>query len=175
MIIQRLLASNVFKERQKRFKNMYLPNPLDLNVKYLYRLETLWTYKSSETFGKDVVDMSWCPKNSDLLAVAYGVFNYKESKNRNIGYVCVWSIKNPVNPERRYQYEVPVTVVQFSNMNPQLLAVGLYNGSVEVIDITDNQKSEKHFAAVGKSERTTSPGFEPVWQIQWIRGDFLEK
>lgn len=121
MILQRLLAGNVFKERQKRFKNMYLPNPLDLNVKYLYRLDTLWTYKSSETHGKDVVDVSWCPKNSDLLAVAYGIYNYKESQHRNVGYVCVWSIKNPVNAERRYRYDVPVTSVKFSKLNPQLL------------------------------------------------------
>lgn len=77
---------------------MSLPNPLDLNVKYLYRLDTLWTYKSVETMGKDVVNMSWCPDNSDLLAIGYGVYGYRSSKNRPMGYVCVWSIKNPVNP-----------------------------------------------------------------------------
>jgi hypothetical protein len=93
MILQRLLAGNVFKERQKRFKNMYLPNPLDLKAQYRYRLEILFTYKSAEAASKDVVDFSWCPGNTDLLAIAYGVYNYKDSKYRNIGYVCVWSIK----------------------------------------------------------------------------------
>lgn len=72
MILQRLLAGNVYCERQKRFRNMVMPDPLDLNVKYLYRLETLFSYKSSDTMGKDVVDMSWCCDNGDLLAVAYG-------------------------------------------------------------------------------------------------------
>lgn len=168
MILQRLLAGNVFRERQKRFRNMVMPNPLDLNVKYLYRLETLWTYKSVETMGKDIVDISWCHDNGDLLAVAYGVYNYRQSRNRISGCVCIWSIKNPVNPERKYRYKVPVTAVAFSKINPQLLAVALYNGNVEVIDITENRHIDDP-APVAKSERTTSPGFEPVWQIQWLQ------
>lgn len=168
MILQRLLAGNIYRGRQKRFRNMITPNPLDLNVKYLYRLETLWTYKSVETLGKDVVDMSWCNDNGDLLAVAYGVYNYRDSKHRISGYVLVWSIKNPVNPERRYRYKIPVTAVEFSKTNPQLLAVALYDGTVEVIDITENRPTEKH-AVVARSERKTSPGFEPVWQIKWIQ------
>lgn len=168
MIIQRLLSGNVFRERQKRFRNMTLPDPLDLNVKYLYRLETLWSYKSIETMGKDVVDMSWCHENGDLLAIAYGVYNYRDSKKRISGAVLVWSIKNPVNPERRYRYKIPVTAVAFSKMNPQLLAVALYDGSIEVLDITENRSVDDHLV-VARSERKSSPGFEPIWQIQWIQ------
>lgn len=168
MILQRLLAGNVYRERQKRFRNMVLPDPLDLNVKYLYRLEALWSYKSVETMGKDVVDMSWCHDNGDLLAVAYGVYNYRDSKHRISGAVLVWSIKNPINPERCYRYKIPVTAVNFSRMSPQLLAVALYDGTIEVIDITENRSIEDG-SIVARSERKSSPGFEPVWQIQWIQ------
>lgn len=168
MILQRLLAGNIFRERQRRFRNMIEPNPLDLNLKYLYRLQTLWTYKSVETMGKNVIDMSWCQNNGDLLAVGYGPYYYRDSKNRTSGAVLVWSIKNPVNPERRYRYKIPVTAVQFSHKNPQLLAVALYDGSIEVLDVTDCSSPDRH-SVVAKSERFTSPGFEPVWQIQWIQ------
>ena len=168
MIVQRLLAGNVFRERQKRFRNMIMPDPLDLNVKYLYRLETLWSYKSVETMGKDVVDMSWCCANGDLLAVAYGVYNYRDSSKRIAGSVLIWSIKNPVNPERRYWYTVPVTAVAFSKSNPQLLAVALYDGTLQVLDITDNPQMGEH-SVVARSEDKPSHGFEPVWQIQWIQ------
>ncbi len=65
---------------------------------------------------------------------------------------------------------MPVTAVEFSKMNPQLLAVALYDGTVEIIDITDNPAGDQGFAAVGRSERSTSPGFEPIWQIQWLQG-----
>lgn len=168
MILQRLLAGNFYRERQKRFRNMTLPDPLDLNVKYLYRLETLWSFKSVETSDKDVVDMSWCKDNGDLLAIAYGVYNYRDSRHRTSGAVLVWSIKNPVNPERRYSYNIPVTAVEFSQMNPQLIAVALYDGTIEVIDITEN-RSIDGYSVVAKSERQSSPGFEPIWQIQWIQ------
>lgn len=169
MILQRLLAANIYRERQKRFRNMSLPDPLDLNVKYLYRLEVLWSYKSSETSGKDVVDMSWCCENGDLLAIAYGTYNYRDSKQRTSGAVLIWSIKNPVNPERRFRYKIPVTAVEFSHMNPQLLAIALYDGTIEVIDITENRTSTEGFSVVARSERKSSPGFEPIWEIQWIR------
>lgn len=169
MILQRLLAANIYRERQKRFRNMTLPDPLDLNVRYLYRLETLWSYKSVETFGKDVVDMSWCCDNGDLLAIAYGTYNYRDSKHRTSGAVLIWSIKNPVNPERRFRYKVPVTSVEFSQMNPQLLAVALYDGTVEVIDITENRTANSGFSVVARSERKSSPGFEPIWEVQWIQ------
>jgi dynein intermediate chain 4, axonemal len=169
MILQRLLAANVYRERQKRFRNMTLPDPLDLNVKYLYRLVTLWNYRSSETNGKDVVDMSWCRENGDLLAIAYGSYNYRDSHNRKPGSVMIWSIKNPVNPERRFRYKIPVTAVEFSHMNPQLLAVALYDGTIEVIDITENKTNDDGFSVVARSERKSSPGFEPIWEIQWIQ------
>ncbi|XP_070500977.1 dynein axonemal intermediate chain 4-like [Chironomus tepperi] len=170
MILQRLLAGNVFRERQRRFRNMIDTNPLDLNIKYLYRLQTLWTYKCVDTMGKDVVDMSWCHTNGDLLAVGYGTYYYRESKNRTSGAVLLWSIKNPVNPERRYRYRTPVTAVEFSKQTPQLLAVALFDGTIEILDVSDESNAAvEHHIVVAKSERTSSPGYEPVWQIQWIQ------
>ncbi|XP_058832485.1 dynein axonemal intermediate chain 4 [Topomyia yanbarensis] len=166
MILQRLLAGNVYREKQKRFRNMYLPDPLDANVQYLYRVATLWIYKMVETIGKAVACASWCPANGDIVAIAYGIYGFTKFDDRSSGYVCVWSIKNPVNPERRYKFSVPVTAVAFSKRTPQLLAIGLYDGSVQIQDITDNSQ-----APVGVSERRTSPGFEPIWDIEWIESD----
>lgn len=170
MILQRLLAGNVYRERQRRFRNMIDTNPLDLNIKYLYRLQTLWTYKCVDTMGKDVVDMSWCHTNGDLLAVGYGTYYYRESKNRTSGAVLLWSIKNPVNPERRYRYRTPVTAVEFSKQTPQLLAVALFDGTIEILDVSDESNAAvEHHIVVAKSERMSSPGYEPVWQIQWMQ------
>lgn len=54
----------------------------------------------------------------------------------------------------------------FSKENPQLLAIGLSNGRIEIRDIRHDQdefvaKSDRHF---------DSPGFEPIWQIEWLSG-----
>lgn len=169
MVMERLLAGTVYGERQKRFRNFTLPNAFDLNVKFLYRLDTLWSFKSEETLFKEVTGLSWCESNSDLLAVAYGIYNFRESKYRISGAVCVWNIKNPVNPERRYRYRIPVTAIAFSQVNPQLLAVALYDGTVEVLDITENIDGT---AVVTKTAKKF--GLEPSWQIQWIYAENIE-
>lgn len=70
-----------------------------------------------------------------------------------------------MNPERIYKYTTPVTAVAFSKQNCQLLAIGLYNGTIEVVDITDLDCAAK----VSFSQRDTSPPIEPIWQIKWIK------
>ncbi|KAJ6643727.1 Dynein axonemal intermediate chain 4, partial [Pseudolycoriella hygida] len=164
MVLQRLLASNVYREQQKRFRNMVMPDPLDLSVQYLYRLEKLWTYKMTETIGKGVSSLCWCHGNSDILAVGYGVYDFVPYIYRTSGYVAIWSIKNPVNPERRYRFDDPVTAVEFSKETPQLLAVGFFNGIIEVLDISDSDTN----AIIAKSQRNASSGFEPIWDMKWV-------
>ncbi|XP_055626014.1 dynein axonemal intermediate chain 4 [Toxorhynchites rutilus septentrionalis] len=166
MILQRLLASNMYREKQMRFRNMYPTDPSNTEARFLYRLETLWTYKTVETMGKAVASASWCPSNGDIVAIAYGVYRFKEADYRSSGYVCVWNIKNPVNPERRYKFSVPVTAVAFSKKTPQLLAIGLFDGTVQITDIMDNSQ-----VPVGVSERTELPVFEPIWDIEWIEAE----
>lgn len=79
--------------------------------------------------------------------------------------------QNPVNPERVYEYESVVTAVAFSKETPQLLAVGLADGRLEVRDIRHDQDE-----FVAQSNRHhNSPGFEPIWQIEWIEGSGLFK
>lgn len=163
MVIERLLAGNIFGERQKRFRNFRLPDPYDKNIKYLYRLDTLWTYRATDLTGKAIADVSWCPRNGDILAVAYGVYGFADHEFRKAGHVCIWSIKNPVNPERKWTYDAAVTAVAFSPKTPQLLAIGLYNGKVEVRDIT-----QEGGPPIARTDRKTSPGFEPVMQIEWV-------
>ncbi|XP_037038560.1 dynein intermediate chain 4, axonemal-like [Bradysia coprophila] len=164
MVLQRLLASNIYREQQKRFRNMIMPDPLDLSIKYLYRLEPLWTYKMTETIGKGVSSLSWCHGNSDILAVGYGVYDFVPYIYRTAGYVAIWSIKNPVNPERRYRFDHPVTSVEFSKETPQLLAVGFFNGMIEVLDISDSDTD----CVVARSQRNESASFEPIWDMKWV-------
>lgn len=70
-----------------------MPDPLDLSIKYLYRVEELWMYRMVETIGKAVSCASWCNSNGDLLAVGYGVYDFSSFFDRMVGFVCVWSIK----------------------------------------------------------------------------------
>lgn len=189
MVLQRLLASNIYREQQKRFRNMIMPDPMDLSVKYLYRLEPLWCFKMTETIGKGVSSLSRCHGNSDILAVGYGVYDFVSYMYRTVGYVAIWSIKvsmrseltgwlnlfilyflqNPVNPERRYRFDHPVTSLKFSKETPQLLAVGFFNGAIQVLDISDSDTNY----VVAKSQRNESAGFEPIWDMKWVMSKFV--
>ncbi|XP_053674507.1 dynein axonemal intermediate chain 4 [Anopheles nili] len=167
MILQRLLAGNVYRQQQIRFRNMYPPDPCRTDVRYLYRLDVLWTYRTSETSDKAVACASWCPANGDIVALAYGIYGHARSEERANGYVYVWNIKNPVNPERRYLFECPVTCVAFSPRTPQLLAVGLYDGRVQIRDITDSSPNQP----LAVSDRERFPVYQPIWDLKWVEFD----
>lgn len=70
-----------------------------------------------------------------------------------------------MNPERCFKYTVPVTAVAFSNENSQLLAIGFYDGSIRIVDITIADACN----LVAISDRKTSPPIEPIWQMKWIK------
>ncbi|XP_050334108.1 dynein axonemal intermediate chain 4 [Bactrocera neohumeralis] len=167
MLTMRVLAGNVFEQQQRRFRNMRLPDPLAAEVRYRYRAELLWRFELPQALAgnmkKAVADLSWCPRNGDILAVAYGVYNFRDDNANSDGCVCIWSIKNPVNPERYYKYQLPVIAVEFSLHNPQLLAIGLSDGTIEVLDITKLES-----AAIAVTDRRTLHNCEPIVAIKWI-------
>ncbi|XP_013114463.2 dynein axonemal intermediate chain 4 [Stomoxys calcitrans] len=165
MLTMRILAGNNFETPQRRFRNMTLPDPLALEVRYSYRVDLLWTFSTILQDGdsKAISDLSWCPSHGDILAVSYGTFGSISSIIPQRGCVCVWNIKNPVNPERIYNFKAPVQSVEFSPFAPQLLAIGLYDGSVHVYDISNIQQPQ-----IAMSERLISPCSEPVSCLKWI-------
>ncbi|KAH8274975.1 hypothetical protein KR018_003949 [Drosophila ironensis] len=168
MLTMRILASNVFEPQQRRYRNMALPDPLAEDVKFKYRLGLLWKLSPPSPEPRHhqaVSDVSFCPSNGDIMAVAYGLYSHAKvgTSLPRCGWVYVWNIKNPVNPERCYTYSVPVVTVEFSPTQPQLLAIGLHNGSVEVRDI-----SGQDLPPISVSQRKSSPHFEPVTAIKWM-------
>lgn len=95
IILQRVLAGNVFHENQRRFRNLEPTKSLEPIVHYLYRLKLLYKYRYHETTGSSVSCMSWCPKNTDILAIGYGIFKCQQMpcKERERSAVCLWNIK----------------------------------------------------------------------------------
>lgn len=102
--------------------------------------------------------IDWNPKNRDVLAVGYGRFYFKDP---DVGMVMIWNIKNPVQPERTYHFPASVTSLQFSKTQSYALAVGLYNGRLEVIDISKRQKK-----VCRKNTREVVGTYEALWQVR---------
>lgn len=74
-----------------------------------------------------------------------------------------------MNPEKRYRFDHPVTAVEFSKETPQLLAIGFFNGAIEILDISVGDAN----CVVAKSQRNTAAGFEPIWDMRWVSGSLI--
>ena len=55
------------------------------------------------------------------------------------GLVCVFSLKSPSQPERSCRMQTGVASLDFHCQFWQLLAVGLHDGHVAVIDLTQRR------------------------------------
>ena len=67
-----------------------------------------------------------------MFVVGYGSYDFLRQGN---GLICCFTIKNPTWPEFSFSTEVGVMCLDFNELHPALLAVGLYDGTVMVYDI----------------------------------------
>lgn len=107
--------------------------------------------------------VSWNRKNSDILAVGYGKFEYNDEQS---GLVCCWSLKNPEFPERYYKTDAGVTSIAFSQKHANLLAVGLFNGDIHIYDVRTN-----NVTSLVSTNDSTNKHLSPVWNLKWTERD----
>ncbi|XP_077290075.1 dynein axonemal intermediate chain 4 [Arctopsyche grandis] len=158
LVMERILANNVFNKEQESFKCISEPEETeDLHFKYL------WSFVCDDTRGRTVTAMCWNIQNPDILAVGYGKY-YIENTD---GVVAIWNIKNPIQPERLLRFKIPVTSMAFSTANPNLLAIGFYNGNVKILDIASSK-------IVAQSSRKTCASYEPIWEVTWHKIEDVE-
>ncbi|EDW76953.1 uncharacterized protein Dwil_GK12695 [Drosophila willistoni] len=166
MFIGRTLSSNTNESGMRRFRNFEQIDRCSREAEYLYSMKLLFRFipVPSHDERKAVSDMSFCRSNGDILAIGYGLYSFSSQQVPATGDVYVWSIKNPGEPERAFYYQMPVTAVCFSPYLPSLLAIGMYDGSVEVRDV-----SSPTDMPIAVSQRSTSPSCSPVVAIRWIK------
>ncbi|XP_060774448.1 dynein axonemal intermediate chain 4 [Neoarius graeffei] len=123
-------------------------------------LELLWAFSCELTKGHSVCSMAWNKKNPDILAVGYGEFDFTNQKS---GLVCVWSLNNPTWPEWTFSCKSSVTSLDFSNTNPNLLAVGLYDGTIAIYNMQSSNAT-----LICDSRDCAQKHTAPVWQVKWI-------
>lgn len=102
--------------------------------------------------------------NKDILAVGYGSFHLSDME-KDGGLVMFWSIRNLAHPEKIIRTVSGVTAIDFSTAHPNMLAVGMYNGTVAIFDM----RKEKDFnVPVLESGAMSSKHMEPVWEVKWV-------
>ncbi|XP_004930498.3 dynein axonemal intermediate chain 4 [Bombyx mori] len=159
LLAERVLSTLEYSEAQKKYRGLVRIDPLSLDLVYIYTMKPLWTFECEDTINRPITGISFNPKNENILAVAHGKFRYAECYN---GLVCIWCTKNPLKPERVYQFEDPLTSLAFAEKNPNWLACGFANGDVLILDITSYTTK-----SIAKSKRDTNPCFEPIWVTSW--------
>jgi len=129
-------------------------------------LERLWSYNCPLTMGKNVSCFAWNKVNPDILAVGYGSFNFVEQNKNRVGLACCWNLKNLEYPERIYHCKASVSAMDFSQVQPNLLAVGCTDGTVCVYNVRSRED-----AAILDSFDCPGKHASPVWQLKWIERD----
>lgn len=167
--VERMLTQNEYHGQHLEYRNYrsaqvarVAPEPsTDNDGTEAPALRNLWTFSCDHTDGRNVSAMAWNKDDTDLVAAAYGEFDFTvEQKD---GAIALWSLKNPTHPERVYSLPCGVTAIDWSAYHPFLLAVGLYDGNVAIFDMRSEEDSP-----ILESGSTTDKHHDPVWQVQWI-------
>ncbi|KAI8926599.1 WD40-repeat-containing domain protein [Entophlyctis helioformis] len=147
-----------YEREGKEGQNMSEMDHLNNNIP---TLQLLWSYRCELTRGRSVLYMAWNKQNEDILAVAYG--EPRPPSGASPGLILCWSVKNPEWPERIYTSASPVTAIDFSRMNPGLLAAGFIDGRVAIYDVrrTDDRPALDDSDMNGKHH-------DPVWELKWV-------
>lgn len=130
------------------------------------RVEKLWSYTCPLTRGRNVSCMTWNKVNKDLLAVSYGQFDFEGQADD--GLIAFWSMKNPEYPECVLHTPAGVTTLDFSSDHPNLLAVGLYSGTVAIYDVRKAMAGETD-GTPAMASAPLSGHTDAVWQVRWVR------
>ena len=167
--VERMLTQNEYHAQHLEYRNYrsaqvarVKPEPsADNDGIEAPALRKLWTFSCDHTDGRNVSAMAWNKDDTDLVAAAYGEFDF--TVEQKAGAIALWSLKNPTHPERVYSLPCGVTAMDWSAYHPFLLAVGLYDGNVAIFDMRSEQE-----APMLESGSTTDKHHDPVWQVQWI-------
>ncbi|XP_029473429.1 WD repeat-containing protein 78 isoform X2 [Rhinatrema bivittatum] len=171
--MERVLIQNNFQPKLAVYRQLPIlkeqEEPEELEIKeeisetLLPSLDRLWSFACELTKGHNVSGIAWNKRNSDLLAIGYGQFDFTEQKE---GLACCWSLKNTMWPERVFHCESGVISLDFSAGNPNLLAVGMYNGIVAIYNVQSTSDSP-----VLDSSDSVGKHTSPVWQLKWTEQD----
>ena len=136
----------------------------DLGPDGVPRIELLWEWQSPLTQGIQVSCMAWNRKQSDLLAVGYGNNAFQAGADASaptVGLVAFWSLKNPGHPLWSFETKSGITAIDFATHSPNILAVGMYDGTVAIFDV-----KSRHGSPAMESDAATGRHTDPVWKVR---------
>lgn len=160
-IMERLVNQNAEDEIYQDFK--YWEDASDQFREGEGSLLPLWRFTTERSKRKEVTALCWNPRYSDFFAVGYGSYDFMK---QGTGMICCFSLKNTSFPEFIFSTESGVVCLDFHPQHPSLLAVGCYDGTVMVYNVS-NGSSKPIYSSTVKTGKHT----DPVWQVYWQKED----
>jgi dynein intermediate chain 1 len=164
-MVERCVNQNAFDDIMQDFK--FWEDESDKHRPGGGSLLPLWHFASNKARHKMVTAISWNAAHNDLFAVSFGSYDFTR---QSTGVLCVYSLKNPSNPDYVYHTDAGVMTCDFNRTKaPSLLACGLYDGSVLVFDLGKKDQKTLSFEREPIIQSTIKTGkhMDPVWQVRW--------
>ena len=161
------LGGGEVKEDDQATKNMQkeialiIDNTNEPNIKKLFTYSVDILLQENNITTKYVVHaMDWNRNNPDLLAAVYGD---PDINSKQPGFLCFWTLKNPLHPERVIKTNRGLTYCNFSRRNPYLIVVSDYQGEIMIFDLRNNSNKPIADSSEVKDKHT-----DIVWECKWI-------
>ncbi|PFH31863.1 WD domain, G-beta repeat-containing protein [Besnoitia besnoiti] len=155
-LTERVVNHNSEIETYQNFRNFREPAG---NTSEAGAFLQLWQFHFSKVKKKDVTSLKWNPRYPDLFAAGYGSYEFQK---QGVGFVCCYTLKNTGYPEYFWKTESAVCSLDWNQHNPSLLAVGLYDGTVLVLNVHAKDRKPTHASTVKVNKHT-----DPVWDVRW--------
>jgi len=155
-VAERVVSQNAYHKPHLAYRNIMQESSWSSSP----GMEHLWGFQSEESAGRNVSCLEWNPVKHDMLAVAYGEFDFSAQRD---GLILFWSLKNPSYPDKIISVPCGVTCIAFSREHPNLLAAGLYDGTVCVYDIRKDEAKPTLESGAANGKHT-----DPVWALRWV-------
>lgn len=162
--VERMVVQNIYDDVLHDFK--FWVDESD-QFKSEGSLLPLWKFVNDGTKKKQVTALVFNPKYTDMVGVGSGSYNYAE---QDTGGFTFFSLKNPAAPEIFIQTKSGVMSIDIHPEAANLVAVGLYDGSVAVYNLA----SKDYSVPTHRSTAITGKHTDPVWQVKW-QADDVEK
>lgn len=114
-----------------------------------------------------VTSVQWSPKYDDLFACSFGSYDFAK---QSYGLVALYTLKNPSFPAFTYEVDVGVMCLDQNKDYPNMIAVGLYDGTIAVYNIMN--KSEEPLYRCSTNIKHTDPVWSIKWQYEQVEGPF---
>ena len=159
-ILERMVNLNTYDEIAQDFR--FWEDASDEFKDVEGSLLPLWRFSLSEAKDLEVTSLCWNPQYSDLFAVSFGSYDFYCQPR--LGYVCLFSLKNPSYPEWLASSPCSVLSVDIHPRHSHMIVTARYDGTVAVYNLHTNL-SQPSFLC----DANTGKHSEAAWEARWTR------